>query len=88
MWRSAIITTVIVSRLAEAGSAVDELALHPFTDAWASTRLVHAGETADGPFHRLSELWHPDAPSPREPVHPIGRVPVRAPLAAGVDPDE
>ncbi|MGB5255150.1 MAG: hypothetical protein WBN68_20770 [Sedimenticolaceae bacterium] len=47
MWKSAIVMALIVSRLADAASAVDELALDPRTDTGVSSRGAHVGLLAD-----------------------------------------
>jgi hypothetical protein len=48
MWKTAIVMALIVSRLADTASAVEELALDACTDVVVSSRGAHVGQPADG----------------------------------------
>lgn len=54
MWKTAIVMALIVSRLAEAASAVEELALEPCKDTGMSSRVTHVVCYANGGREGLS----------------------------------
>ena len=54
MWKTAIVMALIVSRLADAASAVEELALDPRKDTGMWSRKSHVGSYTNGGRDGLS----------------------------------